>query len=65
MSPNLLSKLDRLLNNCVGCVFNLRVYDHLSTYRSQIRSLSIRQIWSLGALTTALYLTRIPLPYLK
>ncbi|GFG37563.1 hypothetical protein Cfor_00288, partial [Coptotermes formosanus] len=52
VNADLLDKLDRILNNCIRFVFNLRKYDHVSTYRKQLNWLPIRQRRSLRALTT-------------
>ncbi|CAK1598320.1 unnamed protein product [Parnassius mnemosyne] len=47
LNADLLNKYDRLLNNCIRFIFNLRKYDHVSTYRSQLKWLPIRQRRSL------------------
>ena len=52
LNADLLNKLDRLLNNCIRFVFNLRKYDHVSTHRSLLKWLPIRQRRALRALTT-------------
>ena len=39
----LLNKLDRLLNNCIRFVSGLRKYDHISSARSRLKWLPIRQ----------------------
>lgn len=38
-----LSKLDRLLNNCIRFIFGLRKYDHISEYRERLGWLTIRE----------------------
>jgi hypothetical protein len=43
LNEELLNKLDRLLNNCIRFVFCLRKYDHVSSYRSKLGWLPIRQ----------------------
>ncbi|KAJ8732167.1 hypothetical protein PYW08_014897 [Mythimna loreyi] len=52
LNADLLNKLDRLLNNCIRFVFNLRKYDHVSEHRSLLKWLPIRQRRALRALTT-------------
>ena len=52
LNADLLNKLDRLLNNCIRFVFNLRKYDHVSAHRSRLKWLPIRQRRALRALTT-------------
>lgn len=47
-----LDKLDRLINNCIRFIFNLRKYDHISSYRSKLGWLSIRQRRKLHILST-------------
>lgn len=50
LSQELLNKLDRLLNNCIRFVFGLRKYDHISSFRSQLKWLPIRLRRSLRSL---------------
>lgn len=50
LSQELLNKLDRLLNNCIRFIFGLRKYDHISSYRSQLKWLPIRLRRSLRCL---------------
>ena len=52
LNADLLNKLDRLLNNCIRFIFNLRKYDHVSLYRSQLNWLPIRKRRNMRALTT-------------
>ncbi|CAH1645617.1 unnamed protein product [Spodoptera littoralis] len=52
LNADLLNKLDRLLNNCIRFVFNLRKYDHVSAHRMQLKWLPIRQRREQRALTT-------------
>ncbi|KAJ8735149.1 hypothetical protein PYW08_014399 [Mythimna loreyi] len=52
LNADLLNKLDRLLNNCIRFVFNLRKYDHISKHRLLLKWLPIRQRRALRALTT-------------
>lgn len=47
-----LSRLDRLLNNCIRFIFGLRKYDHISAYRRQLNWLPIRERRSLRVLCT-------------
>lgn len=60
LNADLLDKLDRLLNNCIRFVFNLRQYDHVSALRSQLQWLPIRQRRSLRALTSLLNSPSLP-----
>lgn len=43
LNEELLDKLDRLLNNCIRFIFCLRKYDHVSSFRSQLHWVPIRQ----------------------
>lgn len=52
LNADLLNKLDRLLNNCIRSVFNLRKYDHISAHRMQLKWLPIRLRRQQRALTT-------------
>ncbi|KAJ8710105.1 hypothetical protein PYW07_009471 [Mythimna separata] len=58
----LLDKIDRLLNNCIRFIFNLKKYDHVSNFRSELKWLPIRQRRSLRALTTLFSLLHSPTP---
>ena len=60
LNADLLNKLDRLLNNCIRFVFNLRKYDHVSEHRSTLKWLPIRQRRALRALTTLFSLLNNP-----
>ena len=62
LNADLLNKLDRLLNNCIRFVFNLRKYDHVSEYRLLLKWLPIRQRRSMRALTTLFSLLFSPNP---
>ncbi|CAK1581557.1 unnamed protein product [Parnassius mnemosyne] len=62
LNADLLDKYDRLLNNCIRFIFNLRKYDHVSTYRSQLKWLPIRQRRSVRALTTLYSILMSPTP---
>lgn len=50
LSQELLNKMDRLLNNCIRFIFGLRKYDHVSSFRSQLKWLPIRYRRSLRSL---------------
>lgn len=52
LNADLLNKLDRLLNNCIRFVFNLRKYDHISQHRSSLNWFPIRIRRQMRALTT-------------
>lgn len=43
LTEELLSKLDRLLNNCIRFIYGLRKFDHVSEYRAKLKWLSIRE----------------------
>ncbi|KAJ8728174.1 hypothetical protein PYW08_016559 [Mythimna loreyi] len=58
----LLDKLDRLLNNCIRFIYNLRKYDHVSSYRTELKWMPIRQRRNLRALTTLFSLLNSPTP---
>lgn len=60
LNADLLNKLDRLLNNCIRFVFNLRKYDHVSAYRAQLKWLPIRQRRVMRALTTLFSILHSP-----
>lgn len=60
LNADLLNKLDRLLNNCIRFVFNLRKYDHVSAHRSLLKWLPIRQRRALRALTSLFSLLNNP-----
>lgn len=62
LNADLLNKLDRLLNNCIRFIFNLRKYDHVSTYRSEINFLPIRERRNLHALTALHSILTCPTP---
>lgn len=42
-NEELLNKLERLQNLCIRFIYGLRKYDHVSTYRSQLKWLPIRK----------------------
>lgn len=50
LSQDLLNKLDRMLNNCIRFIFGLRKYDHVSSFRAQLKWLPIRERRSLRSL---------------
>ena len=58
----LLDKLDRVLNNCIRYIYNLRKYDHVSSFRAELNWLPIRQRRSLRVLTTLFSLINSPSP---
>lgn len=41
-TQELVDKLERLQNQCIRYIYNLRKYDHISSYRSQLKWLPIR-----------------------
>lgn len=47
-----LNKYDRLRNNCIWFVFNLRKYDYISSFRHKLNWLPIHQRHHLRALST-------------
>lgn len=52
LNEDLLNKLDRILNNAIRFIFCLRKFDHISSYRSQLNWLPIRQRRQLRLLCT-------------
>lgn len=43
LKPDSLNKYEQLLDNCIRFVYNRRKYDHISSYRAELKCLSIRQ----------------------
>lgn len=62
LNADLLNKLDRLLNKCIRFVYKLRKYGNVSTFRSQLNWLTIRQRRSMRALTTLFSFLNSPSP---